>query len=54
MKHVVVISGGIDSSTLAYKLVSEGDEVYALTFDYGQRHVREIQSSKAISEVAGH
>src|SRR5208337_3769234 len=37
---VAIISGGLDSSTVLYKLRSEGEEVRALTFLYGQRHER--------------
>ena len=42
-KVVVPISGGIDSSVLLLMAVKEYDEVHALTFDYGQRHLREIK-----------
>lgn len=38
MKSVVVFSGGMDSTTALYKLVHEGDQVCALTFDYGSKH----------------
>lgn len=48
-KAVVIASGGIDSSTLLYKVVDEGFEVYALTFIYGQRHLKEIDSARYIS-----
>ena len=40
MKTVLVYSGGMDSTTLLYKLLSEGDSVLCLSFDYGQRHKR--------------
>ena len=49
-KAVIIASGGIDSSTLLYKMVSEGSQVYALTFIYGQRHLKEIDSAIRISE----
>lgn len=49
-KAVIIASGGIDSSTLLYKMVSEGFQVYALTFIYGQRHLKEIDSAIQISE----
>ena len=49
-KAVIIASGGIDSSTLLYKMVNEGFEVYALTFIYGQRHLKEINSANRISE----
>lgn len=38
MKAVVLLSGGMDSTTLAYLLANEGHELHALAFDYGQRH----------------
>lgn len=49
-KAVIIASGGVDSSTLLYKTVSDGFEVYALTFIYGQRHIKEIHSAKRIAE----
>ncbi len=52
-KAVVIASGGIDSSTLLYKTVDEGYQVYALTFIYGQRHLKEIKSAELISEKLG-
>jgi 7-cyano-7-deazaguanine synthase len=42
MKTVLILSGGLDSTTLLYELLAEKHEVYALSFDYGQRHVKEI------------
>jgi 7-cyano-7-deazaguanine synthase len=48
MKTVLVYSGGLDSTVLLYHLLSEGDEVLALTFDYGQRHRREVNSAAYI------
>jgi 7-cyano-7-deazaguanine synthase len=41
----------LDSSTLLYKLCDAGEKVSALTFLYGQRHEREIQSAGAICEI---
>lgn len=35
---VIVLSGGMDSSVLAHKLVKEGFALKAVTFDYGQKH----------------
>jgi len=41
-KAVVVYSGGMDSFTLLHKVKEQGFEVFALSFDYGQRHVVEL------------
>ena len=49
MRSVILLSGGIDSSTLAYKLCAEGHETLPLTVIYGQRHKIEVQSAKAIA-----
>ena len=45
MKCVVPISGGIDSTVLLYHAVKSGDfnGVYAISFDYGQRHKKELE-----------
>ena len=48
MKSVVVHSGGMDSTVLLYKLATEGDEVKALSIDYGQRHAKEIDWAKSL------
>lgn len=49
-KAVVLLSGGLDSSTCVGIAKNEGYEIYALTFNYGQRHNKEIESAKAIAE----
>ncbi len=49
---VMILSGGLDSTTLLWYLCSRGERVYALTFDYGQRHRREIQHAKKVVEAA--
>ena len=46
MKVVVILSGGVDSSVLLYDVVSTKNEVYALSFDYGQKHKKEIECAK--------
>jgi 7-cyano-7-deazaguanine synthase len=39
----LIFSGGLDSTTLAYLLVSEGLEPHLLSFNYGQRHKKELE-----------
>ena len=50
MKAVLILSGGIDSSTLAYYLNQNGyDELICITFNYGQKQVIELESAKKIA-----
>jgi len=54
---VVLLSGGLDSYTAGAIAKSEGFPLYALTVDYGQRHVREIESARLVAralDVARH
>lgn len=46
MKTIIILSGGLDSTTLLYRLLSEKKDVYALSFDYGQRHKIELEMAK--------
>jgi len=41
-KAIAIVSGGLDSVTLAYLLHAEGYELHLLSFDYGQRHKKEL------------
>jgi 7-cyano-7-deazaguanine synthase len=50
MKGVLILSGGVDSTTLLYKMHSDGYEVTALTFNYAQKHKKEIDCAKAIAK----
>jgi len=52
-KAVVLLSGGLDSSTACGIAKKNGHEIIALTFRYGQRHEKEIESAKKISEHYG-
>lgn len=52
-KAVVVLSGGMDSATALYEAKAQGYEVYAISFDYGQRHIKELDYAKKLSTVAG-
>jgi len=51
-KAVVLFSGGVDSSTALAIAKAEGFEVYALSFDYGQRHGIELESAGLIAKRA--
>ena len=54
---VVLLSGGVDSATVLAIANKRGFSCYALSFDYGQRHSGEIESSKKVAQsvgVAGH
>ncbi|OGP51021.1 MAG: 7-cyano-7-deazaguanine synthase QueC [Deltaproteobacteria bacterium RBG_13_43_22] len=51
MKAIVLLSGGLDSSTTLAVAKKQGYELYALTFRYGQRHQWEIE---AAGRIAGH
>lgn len=42
MKGVAIVSGGMDSVTLAHMLADMGDELHLVSFNYGQRHVKEL------------
>ncbi|WP_287311265.1 7-cyano-7-deazaguanine synthase QueC [Moorena sp. SIO1G6] len=52
-KVIVLLSGGLDSATVLYQSVGDGYECYALSFDYQQRHRRELKSAYAIATAAG-
>lgn len=50
-KVIVLASGGLDSTTALAMAVEKGEEVYAVSFDYGQRHRVELECAK---QVAGY
>jgi 7-cyano-7-deazaguanine synthase len=50
---VVLLSGGIDSTTTLAIAIAEGYEPYGLTFDYGQRHQIETQAARRVVESLG-
>jgi len=52
-KAVVLLSGGIDSSTTAAIAKAEGYEIYALSFAYAQRHRIELESAKKVADSLG-
>jgi 7-cyano-7-deazaguanine synthase len=56
-KAVVLLSGGLDSTTVLAIAKSEGYELYALSFSYGQRHIVELDAARRVAAaigVAGH
>ncbi|MFG0833342.1 7-cyano-7-deazaguanine synthase QueC [Aeromonas bivalvium] len=52
-KAVVVFSGGQDSTTCLVQAQAQYDEVHAITFDYGQRHLAEIATARALATQLG-
>ena len=52
-RAVVLLSGGLDSSTAIALASEEGYELYALSFRYGQRHARELEAARAIGHHFG-
>lgn len=52
-KVVVIYSGGMDSFTVLHHALKQGHDVYALSFNYGQRHVRELDAAATVCESLG-
>jgi 7-cyano-7-deazaguanine synthase len=52
-RAVLLLSGGLDSSTLLALAIRDGFEVYAMSFRYGQRHAHEIAAAKRVAESYG-
>ena len=51
-KAIILLSGGIDSTTALYYARNKGYKCFALIFDYGQRHRREIRSAVGVAKRA--
>ena len=49
----MLLSGGLDSTTVAAMAQAEGFEVYALTVRYGQVHAREVEAARAVARALG-
>jgi 7-cyano-7-deazaguanine synthase len=52
-KAVVLLSGGLDSATILAIAQSDGFEVSALSFSYGQRHSWELEAARQVAQAAG-
>jgi 7-cyano-7-deazaguanine synthase len=52
-KAIILLSGGIDSTTAMAIAKSKGKEIYSLSFRYGQRHAIELEASKKIAQSFG-
>ena len=52
-RAVILLSGGIDSTTTLGIAIKEGYEAYALSFDYSQRHQIEIEAARRVADSLG-
>ena len=46
VKAVAIVSGGLDSVTLAHSLAEGAGRLHLISFDYGQKHKRELEFAK--------
>jgi 7-cyano-7-deazaguanine synthase len=53
MYAIVLLSGGLDSTTVLTHAVRQGHDVRALSIGYGQRHLRELSSARAVAGRMG-
>jgi 7-cyano-7-deazaguanine synthase len=52
-RAVILVSGGLDSTTVLAMAKAEGYACYTLTFDYGQRHRAELAAAERVSNTIG-
>lgn len=52
-RAVILLSGGQDSTTALFWARMKFDEIVAVSFDYGQRHVSELKAAREIAKLAG-
>src|SRR3954469_1082130 len=52
-KAVILLSGGLDSSTVLAIAQEQGFDAYAITFKYGQRHAIELEAARRVAQRAG-
>lgn len=50
---VAIFSGGMDSTTLVYNMIDNGYRPHLLSFDYGQRHKKELDYARGTAELLG-
>ena len=50
-KAVILVSGGLDSTTVVAMAMEQGYDCYTLSFDYGQRHRSELVAAQRVSEL---
>ena len=50
-KAVILVSGGLDSTTVTALAMKQGYDCYTLSFDYGQRHRSELEAAQRVSEL---
>lgn len=48
-RAIVLLSGGLDSATAAAQAIADGYNLVALSFNYGQRHQRELEAARAVA-----
>lgn len=53
MKTIVICSGGLDSVSLAHKVADENDLIGLVSFDYGQRHKKEVEFAARCADRLG-
>jgi 7-cyano-7-deazaguanine synthase len=51
-KAVILLSGGLDSTTVLYQARVDGFDCYALSFDYQQRHQKELAAARKVAQMA--
>jgi len=52
-KAVILLSGGLDSTTVLAIAKSQGYETHCISFDYGQRHTYELEAAKKVAKALG-
>ncbi len=51
-KAVILLSGGLDSTTVLYQARQDGYDCHALSFDYQQRHQKELAAARKVAQMA--